>query len=115
MTYTISNLAGGDLRTFRLVRGLVGELERLLLGMLGCQTAPLTSGRSVGRGEPMTAPLTDETITAARIEHLAARLAGLANDARYWNLRRTYGDYSAEVLSHLECCARVQRLQEVRQ
>lgn len=43
-----------------------------------------------------------------RIDHLRATLDGLANDARYWDIRRTYGDYSAEELAHLESCARWQ-------
>lgn len=44
-----------------------------------------------------------------RIDALAASLDGLNNDARYWDLRRTYGDYSPEVLSHLQSCARYQQ------
>lgn len=43
-----------------------------------------------------------------RIRKLEQRLEGLANDARYWDLRRTYGDHSPEVLSHLEACAEFQ-------
>ena len=46
--------------------------------------------------------------TKTRIEQLARTLDGLANDARYHDLRRTYGDYSREVLRHLESCARLQ-------
>jgi len=42
------------------------------------------------------------------IDHLAETLTGLSNDARYWDLRRTYGDYSDEVLSHLRACETVQ-------
>ena len=45
-----------------------------------------------------------------RIAQLAAKLEGLKNDARYWDLRRTYGDYSREVLLHLESCARAQKV-----
>jgi hypothetical protein len=36
-------------------------------------------------------------------------LQGLDNDARYHDLYRTYGDYSREVLLHLESCSEVQR------
>lgn len=43
-----------------------------------------------------------------RINYLDSALVGLGCDARYWDLRRTYGEYSAEVLRHLEACARVQ-------
>ena len=43
-----------------------------------------------------------------RIATLRSRLTGLSNDARYWDLMRTYGDYSAEVLRYLESCARIQ-------
>ena len=43
-----------------------------------------------------------------RIDQLAATLDGLRNDARYHDLRRTYGDYSPRVLRHLEGCARIQ-------
>ena len=43
-----------------------------------------------------------------RIEQLEAKLDGLNNDARFWDLRRTYGDYSEEVLEHLERCAAIQ-------
>lgn len=43
-----------------------------------------------------------------RIQELQSKLTGLNNDARYWALRRTYGDYSREVLSHLETCASAQ-------
>lgn len=45
-----------------------------------------------------------------RINELASKLNGLKNDSRYWDLRRTYGDYSREVLRHLEMCARAQRV-----
>ena len=48
------------------------------------------------------------TTTTDKIKKLEARLIGLANDARYWDLRRTYGDYSPEVLRHLVSCARYQ-------
>jgi hypothetical protein len=51
-----------------------------------------------------------------KIEALLARggrggepLAGLKNDARYCALRCICGDYSAEVLSHLERCSQIQR------
>lgn len=44
-----------------------------------------------------------------RISELESRLAGLGNDARYWDLRRTYGDHSQEVLRHLEACDHAQR------
>lgn len=44
-----------------------------------------------------------------KINALASQLNGLANDARYWDLRRTHGDFSREVLSHLEACAHYQR------
>lgn len=43
-----------------------------------------------------------------RINKLRSTLNGLNNDARYWDLVRTYGEYSHEVLSHLESCAKVQ-------
>lgn len=43
-----------------------------------------------------------------RIKQLETTLDGLTNDARYWDLRRTCGDYSGEVLSHLESCTEVQ-------
>lgn len=43
------------------------------------------------------------------IIRLTGQLNGLANDARYWDLRRTYGDYSPEVLTHLLACARAQK------
>jgi hypothetical protein len=45
----------------------------------------------------------------ARIVELASELTGLSGDARYWDLRRTYGDFSEEVLRHLESCAAVQQ------
>jgi len=37
-----------------------------------------------------------------------ASLDGLGNDARYWDLCRTYGDYSREVYAHLRACAEYQ-------
>lgn len=43
-----------------------------------------------------------------RIIELESKLDGLRNDARYHDLRRTYGDYSAEVLRHLQSCASTQ-------
>ena len=43
-----------------------------------------------------------------QIKGLSARLQGLANDAEYWDLVRTYGEFSLEVLRHLEACARIQ-------
>jgi len=39
------------------------------------------------------------------IKNLEKSLRGLSNDARYWDLRRTYGDFSVEVLRHLRTCA----------
>lgn len=45
---------------------------------------------------------------ADRIRELRSKLNGLANDARYHDLCRTYGEYSPEVLRHLESCAAVQ-------
>lgn len=45
----------------------------------------------------------------SEIQKLEAALDGLTNDARYWDLRRTYGDYSPEVLRYLRACAAVQR------
>lgn len=46
--------------------------------------------------------------TQKRIIELERKLDGLKNDARYHDLRRTYGDYSAEVLRHLRACASTQ-------
>lgn len=43
------------------------------------------------------------------IRKLESWLEGLRNDAVYWDLRRTYGDYSDEVLAHLKRCAQWQR------
>lgn len=43
------------------------------------------------------------------IERLAAKLDGLRGNATYWDLRRTYGDDSPQVLAHLRSCAEVQR------
>ena len=43
------------------------------------------------------------------ILELETELAGLGNDATYWDLRRTHGDHSDEVLRHLRACADVQR------
>lgn len=45
---------------------------------------------------------------AARIRALRTSIDGLTNDARYHDLCRTYGEYSLEVLAHLESCAAVQ-------
>lgn len=44
----------------------------------------------------------------SRIKRLRTNLAGLSNDARYWELVRNYGEYSPEVLQHLESCAAMQ-------
>lgn len=42
-----------------------------------------------------------------RIKDVSTRLSTqLKNDARYWDLCRTYGDYSDEVLRYLEICDR---------
>ena len=43
-----------------------------------------------------------------QIDHWSATLQGLGNDARYWDLRHNYGDYSPELYAHLESCARYQ-------
>jgi hypothetical protein len=48
------------------------------------------------------------TNTTTKIQKLENSLNGLNNDARYWDLVRTYGEYSREVLRHLEGCAEVQ-------
>jgi len=47
--------------------------------------------------------------TKTAIKQLEATTPGLNNDARYWELRRTYGDYSREVLRHLQACAEQRR------
>ena len=44
----------------------------------------------------------------ARIKKLKQSLTGLSNDAHYWDLVGTYGEFSSEVLGHLESCARIQ-------
>jgi hypothetical protein len=46
--------------------------------------------------------------TTQEIRELTLRLLGLNNDARYWDLRRTYGDHSVEVLRYLRSIATVQ-------
>ena len=51
----------------------------------------------------------DNMTRKSEIKSLESWLTGLGNDARYWDLRRTYGDYSIEVLRHLRACAAVQR------
>jgi len=43
-----------------------------------------------------------------RMDHWADTLQGLGNDARYWDLRRTHGDYSPQVYLHLKGCAEYQ-------
>ncbi len=48
----------------------------------------------------------------ARVEALIKIIPGLNNDARYWDLRRTYGDYSREVLAHLEACLNYQQVSQ---
>ena len=40
-----------------------------------------------------------------QIDIWSGMLQGLGNDARYWDLRRNYGDYSLEVHRFLQCCA----------
>jgi hypothetical protein len=49
--------------------------------------------------------------TRDKIKMLESRLTGLANDSRYWDLRRTFGDSSREVLAHLQGCAEHQGVQ----
>lgn len=44
----------------------------------------------------------------SRIAELRKRLDGLSNDSRYWDLVRTYGEFSREVERHLEACAEIQ-------
>jgi len=53
-------------------------------------------------------PEKDERTMKTRITRIARTIDGLANDARYHDLRRTYGEYSREVLRHLESCAAIQ-------
>jgi hypothetical protein len=61
-------------------------------------------GSSVSDGRfDMTKELTLEDLKDLDIR-------GLCNDARYWDLRRTYGDNSEEVRRHLISCARYQGL-----
>ena len=50
-------------------------------------------------------PWGDAVSEKKEIDRLAKQIPGLRNDARYWDLRRTYGDYSREVLLHLRACA----------
>ena len=47
----------------------------------------------------------------SKILALEAKLDGLTNDAKYWDLIRTYGEYSVQVLSHLRACAEWQKKQ----
>lgn len=47
-----------------------------------------------------------------QIQALRGSVSGLTNDERYWDLCRTYGDYSREVLRHLQGCARAQAADE---
>lgn len=49
-----------------------------------------------------------KTTRSEMIADLHRQLDGLKNDARYWDLRRTYGDNSVEVLRYLTECARWQ-------
>ena len=42
------------------------------------------------------------------IKLLVSQLDGLKNDAEYWNLARTYGVYSTQVLVHLRGCRDIQ-------
>jgi hypothetical protein len=50
----------------------------------------------------------EDELTIEDLENLDIR--GLGNDARYWDLRRAYGDTSDEVRRHLISCARYQDL-----
>lgn len=48
--------------------------------------------------------------TAQKIVELTKMLgSSLTGDARYWDLRRTYGDNSTEVLRHLRECVDYRR------
>ena len=61
------------------------------------------------KGEPMMRyTLSDKELTLEDLKDLD--ILGLCNDARYWDLRRTYGDNSEEVRRHLISCARYQDL-----
>lgn len=42
-----------------------------------------------------------KTEIKALISSIKTRGMSLLNDARYWDLRRTYGDYSREVRNYL--------------
>lgn len=44
------------------------------------------------------------------IKALEKVVLGLKNDARYWEVRRTYGDFSKEVLRHLRACESAKKL-----
>jgi len=46
-----------------------------------------------------------------KIKKLEAVIPGLLNDAVFWDLCRTYGDYSVEVYRHLKACADYQSYQ----
>jgi len=43
-----------------------------------------------------------------QVDIWSGTLQGLGNDARYWDMRRTHGDYSPQVYLHLKGCARYQ-------
>ena len=59
-----------------------------------------------------TSGLKSINVNQKRINQLEKLLDGLLNDAHYWDLKRTYGDYSIEVLQHLECCAEYQKIED---
>lgn len=48
------------------------------------------------------------TTMKKQIGQLAAKLGGLKNDTRYWDLRRMHGDWSGEVLRYLRSLDRIQ-------
>ena len=46
--------------------------------------------------------------TKQAIQRLLTQI-NVKNDAYYWDLCRTYGEYSMEVLRHLQACSYYQR------
>lgn len=91
--------------TYQAPSGQIIDLTRAQISMLGAVCRwPRTAGGeeycTVSHGLHVGEPSMPDAdlLRACGVE-------GLSNDARYWDLRRTYGDYSREVMLYLRALA----------
>lgn len=120
---TTETITLGDIRALRREAGAAGDTSMCRLcdrAEMGLHDPDRTWNPAPFDGPDVLEALDVciDAINAARRRDMTRReqiislenwLTGLGNDARYADLRRQYGDFSAAVLRHLRGCAEIQR------